>query len=42
MISTMLMGMLFGWAFGAAAMRSGLAVRNQVVARATLEREMSG
>ncbi|KAH8103409.1 hypothetical protein BXZ70DRAFT_728472 [Cristinia sonorae] len=42
LISTMLIGMLIGWGFGAAAMRAGLAVRNQVVARNTLEKEMAG
>ncbi|THH31626.1 hypothetical protein EUX98_g2549 [Antrodiella citrinella] len=42
LISTMLIGMLLGWGFGAAAMRAALAARNQLVAKQTLENVMQG
>jgi len=38
---TIALGVCLGWAFGAAAMRAALAVRNQVLLRETLQKEGS-
>ncbi|KAI0041578.1 hypothetical protein FA95DRAFT_677065 [Auriscalpium vulgare] len=38
-ISTMMIGVLMGWGFGAAGMRVGLAVRNQVFLQSQLEKD---
>ena len=40
-ISTMVIGVLFGWGFGAAAMRAALAVRDQVLLKSTLQQVQS-
>ncbi|KAH9950803.1 hypothetical protein B0H21DRAFT_721769 [Amylocystis lapponica] len=39
MLSTMIVGILIGWAFGCAAMRAALASRSQVLLRASLQKE---
>ncbi|GJE92380.1 fusaric acid resistance protein-like domain containing protein [Phanerochaete sordida] len=38
-LTTMVVGLCMGWAFGAAAMRAALAARNQEVLKASLQRE---
>lgn len=36
-VSIMLIGMLFGWAIGAATMKAAVSARNQVLLRSTYE-----